>query len=146
MFTGTYHHTIDDNNRLAIPSSMRKSIDVKGEGKGFFITPGLDRCLAIYPHFQFEELKAKIKQLNETNPKARIFKRLFFSRSNGPNTCDKQGRFIVPQHLKEYACLEKEIVIVGVMDKIEVWDLKEWNKFEKEHAENFEKDAEDLFQ
>ena len=145
MFTGQYHHTIDDNNRLAIPSSMRKCIDEKEEGKGFYITPGLDRCLAIYPPLQFEEVAKKISQLNETNQKTRIFKRLFFSRSSTLVTCDKQGRVIVPQHLKEYAGLEKEIVIAGVMDKIEVWDLKQWNRFEKENVENFEKDAENLF-
>jgi len=146
MFTGKHHHTIDDNNRLAIPSSIRKCIDEKEEGKGFRITPGLDGCLAIYPPFQFEEVANKLKQLNITNPKARVFQRLFFSKSSGLVTCDKQGRIIIPQHLKEHAGLEKEVVIVGVMDKIEVWDLGKWNKFEKEHEENFEKDAEDLFQ
>ena len=146
MFTGQYHHTIDDNNRLAIPSSMRKCIDENKEGKGFFITPGLDRCLAIYPPLQFEEVAKKISQLSETNQKTRIFKRLFFPRSSTLVTCDKQGRIIVPQHLKEYAGLEKEIVIAGVMDKIEVWDLKVWNKFETEHEKNYEKDAEGLFQ
>lgn len=146
MFTGKYHHTIDDNNRLAIPSSIRKCIDEKVEGKGFYVTPGLDGCLAIYPPLQFEEVADKLKQLKFTNQKARIFQRIFFSKSSGLVACDKQGRIIVPQNLKEHAGLVKEVVIVGVMDKIEVWDLERWNKFEAQHEENFEKDAEDLFQ
>ncbi len=145
MFTGKHHHTIDDNNRLAIPSSMRKRIDEKVDGKDFHITPGLDRCLAIYPHRQFEELTKKLDQIMYTNQKARIFQRLFFSKSSSC-TCDKQGRIIIPQELKEYAGLQKDVVIVGVMDKIEIWDLKQWNEFETNHEGNFEKDAEDLFQ
>jgi mraZ protein len=146
MFTGKHHHTIDDNNRLAIPSSIRKCIDEQVEGKGFFVTPGLDGCLAIYSPLQFEEVANKLKQLKFTNQKARVFQRLFFSKSSGLVTCDKQGRILVPQNLKEHASLEKEVVIVGVMDKIEVWDLEQWNQFEAEHEGNFEKDAEDLFQ
>ncbi len=146
MFTGKHHHTIDDNNRLAIPSSIRKCIDEKEDGKGFYITPGLDGCLAIYPPSQFKEVANKLKQLKFTNQKARIFQRIFFSKSSGLVTCDKQGRIIVPPNLKEHAALEKEVVIVGVMDKIEVWDLEQWNKFETKNEENFEKNAEDLFE
>lgn len=146
MFTGKYSHTIDDNNRLAIPSSLRKCINEKEAGKGFFITPGLDKCLAIYPPLQFSELTKKLEQLMFTNQKARNFQRLFFSKSSSCVTCDKQGRIIIPQILKEHAGLKKDVVIIGVMDKIEVWDLQRWNEFEADHEQNYERDAEDLFQ
>ena len=145
MFTGNYRHTIDDNNRLAIPSSIRKCVDEKKEGKGFYITPGLDKCLAIYPPLHFKEITKKLSELMFTNQKARTFQRLFFSRSSSFVTCDKQGRIIIPQLHKDYAGLKKEVVIIGVMDRIEIWDLKHWNEFEEDNEQNFERDAEDLF-
>ncbi len=146
MFTGKYDHTIDDNNRLALPSILRKLVDESQDGKGFYITPGFDRCLAIYPPRQFKELTKKLEQLMFTNQKARSFHRLFFSRSSGCVSSDKQGRIIIPELLKEHAGLKREVTIVGVMDKIEVWDSKLWNEFNNEHTENFDSDAEDLFQ
>ena len=145
MFTGKHLHTIDDNNRLAIPSSIRKCVDEKKEGKGFFITPGLDKCLAIYPPLHFKEITKKLSELMFTNQKARTFQRLFFSRSSSFVTCDKQGRIIIPQLHKDYAGLKKEVVIIGVMDRIEIWDLQHWNEFEEDNEQNFERDAEDLF-
>ena len=145
MFTGKYLHTIDDNNRLAIPSSIRKCVDEKKEGKGFFITPGLDKCLALYSPLHFEETSEKLTEPMFTNRKARNFQRLFFSMSSSVVTCDKQGRIIIPQLHKDYAGLKKEVIIVGVMDKIEIWDLQQWNEFEEDNVQNFERDAEDLF-
>jgi len=145
MFTGKHLHTIDDNNRLAMPSSIRKCVDEEKEGKGFFITPGLDKCLAIYPPLHFKEITKKLSELMFTNQKARTFQRLFFSRSSSFVTCDKQGRIIIPQLHKDYAGLKKEVVIIGVMDRIEIWDLQHWNEFEEDNEQNFEKDAEDLF-
>ena len=146
MFTGKYLHTIDDNNRLAIPSSIRKCVDGKKEGKGFFITPGLDKCLALYSPLHFEETSEKLTEPMFTNRKARNFQRLFFSMSSSVVTCDKQGRIIIPQLHKDYAGLKKEVIIIGVMDKIEIWDLQQWNEFEEDNVQNFERDAEDLFQ
>ncbi len=145
VFTGTYNHVIDHSNRLAIPSILRKCINEKKDGKGFYITPGLGKCLAIYPPLQFRELTKKLEQLMFTNRKARNFQRLFFSKSSGRIECDKQGRIIIPQILKEHASLDKEVVIVGVNEKIEVWDLQNWNEFETDHEQSFERDADDLF-
>jgi len=145
MFTGTYQHTIDDNNRLAIPSSIRKCVDEEKEGKGFFITPGLDKCLAMYPPLHFKEIAKKLTEPMFTNKKARTFQRLFFSMSSSVVTWDKQGRIIIPQLHKDYAGLKKDVIIVGVMDKIEIWDLQLWKEFEQDNGQNFERDAEDLF-
>ena len=145
MFTGKYLHTIDDNNRLAIPSSIRKCVDEKKEGKGFFITPGLDKCLALYSPLHFEETSKKLTVPMFTNKKARNFQRLFFSMSSSVVTCDKQGRIIIPQLHKDYAGLKKEVIIIGVMDRVEIWDLQHWKEFEEDNEQNFERDAEDLF-
>jgi MraZ protein len=129
-----------------MPSSIRKCVDEEKEGKGFYITPGLDKCLAIYPELHFKkETAKKLSELSFTNKKARTFLRLFFSRSSFV-TCDEQGRIVIPQLLKDYAGLKKEVVIIGVMDRIEIWDLKHWNDFEEDNEQNFERDAEDLFQ
>lgn len=146
MFTGKHLRTIDNNNRLAMPSSIRKCVDEEKEGKGFFITPGLDKCLAIYPPLHFKEITKKLSELMFTNQKARTFQRLFFSRSSSFVTCDKQGRIIIPQLHMDYAGLKKEVFIIGVMHRIEIWDLKHWNEFEEDNEQNFERDAEDLFQ
>jgi MraZ protein len=146
MFTGKHLHTIDDNNRLAIPSSLRKCVDEETEGKGFYVTPGLDKCLALYPPLHFKEIAKKITEPMFTNKKARNFQRLFFSMSSSIVTCDKQGRIILPQLHKDYADIDKDVVIIGVMNKIEIWNSKLWDEFEQDNGQNFEKDAEDLFQ
>lgn len=144
-FTQEFHHTIDENNRLAIPSSLRKCMDDERDGSGFYLTPGFEGCLAIYPPRQFDSLTKKIDQLMFTNKKARTFQRLFFSKSSRVNY-DKQGRIIVPLNLKEHANLKKDVIIIGVLDRIEVWDSKLWDEFISENIPNFEKEAEDLFQ
>jgi MraZ protein len=145
IFTGKHLHTIDEKNRLAIPSSIRKCVDEEKEGKGFYITPGMDKCLALYSPLHFEETSKKLTEPMFTNKKARNFQRLFFSMSSGPIACDKQGRIIIPQQHKDHAGLKRDVIIVGVMDKIEIWDLQCWNEFEADNSQNFEQDAEDLF-
>ena len=145
IFTGKHLHTIDEKNRLAIPSSIRKCIDEGKEGKGFYITPGMDKCLALYSPLHFKETSTKVSEPMFTNKKARTFQRLFFSMSFGVVTCDKQGRIIIPQQHKDYAGLKRDVIIVGVMDKIEIWDSQCWNEFEADNSQNFENDAEDLF-
>ncbi len=144
IFTGKHLHTIDEKNRLDIPSSIRKWIDEETEGSGFIVTPGLDKCLALYSPLHFKEISEKYQAQASTNRKARNFKRHFFSNSKKVD-CDKQGRIILlPQHIN-YAGLKKDVVIVGVMDKIEIWDSQCWNEIEAENSESFEQDAEDLF-
>ncbi len=144
IFTGQYHHTIDEKNRLAIPSSIRKCMDEDTEGNGFFVTPGLDKCLALYTPLHFKEISEKYNEQASTNRKARNFQRHFFSNSKKVD-CDKQGRISIdPQHI-DYADLKKDVVIVGVMNKIEIWDSQAWKEVEADNSENFENDAEDLF-
>ncbi len=146
MFTGEYHHTIDDKNRLAIPAPLRDSIDVEAEGKGYFVTRGLDTCLFMYTPKVWQAVVYRIEQLSFTNKKARQFQRLFFSKAQKIPDCDSQGRILIPQYLKDIAMIRKNVVIVGVSSRIEIWDEKTWKDFESEHNEGFEGIAEDLFQ
>ncbi len=144
IFTGSYRHTIDEKNRLAIPSSIRKCMDEDTEGNGFFVTPGLDKCLALYTPLHFTEISKKYNEQASTNRKARNFQRHFFSNSKKVD-CDKQGRISIdPKHI-DYADLKKDVVIVGVMDRIEIWDKQTWDEVEAGNSENYEDDAEDLF-
>jgi transcriptional regulator MraZ len=145
MFTGEYHHTIDDKNRLAIPAALRESIDTKTDGKGFFVTRGLDTCLFMYTPKVWQGVVSKIEQLSFTNKKTRQFQRLFFSKAQKIPECDQQGRILIPQYLKELARIQKNVVIVGVSSRIEIWDENSWKDFETEHNAAYEEIAEELF-
>ncbi|MCF6157573.1 MAG: division/cell wall cluster transcriptional repressor MraZ [wastewater metagenome] len=145
MFTGEYHHTIDDKNRLAIPAPLRDSIDIETEGKGFYITRGLDDCLFLYTPKVWQNVVSKIEQLSFTNKKARQFQRLFFSKAQKIPDYDPQGRILIPQYLKDLAKIRKSVVILGISSRIEIWDEETWKRFELEHEETFEEIAEDLF-
>ena len=145
MFTGEYHHTIDEKNRLAIPSDIRDKVNTKIEGKGFFITIGLDGCLFMYTPKEWQHIVQKINQLPFTNEKARQFQRLFFSKAQEIPDYDSQGRILISQNLKDIAKIQKKAVIVGVSNRIEIWDETRWKNFESEHGKEYEKIAEDLF-
>ena len=145
MFTGEYHHTIDEKNRLAIPSDIRDKVNTKIEGKGFFITIGLDGCLFMYTPKEWQNIVQKINQLPFTNEKARQFQRLFFSKAQEIPDYDPQGRILISQNLKDIAKIQKKAVIVGVSNRIEIWDETRWKNFESEHGKEYEKIAEDLF-
>ena len=145
MFISEYHHTIDEKNRLAIPSDIRDKINTKIEGKGFFITIGLDVCLFMYTPKEWQHIVQKINQLPFTNEKARQFQRLFFSKAQEIPDYDSQGRILISQNLKDIAKIQKKAVIVGVSNRIEIWDETRWKNFESEHSKEYEKIAEDLF-
>ncbi len=145
MFTGEYHHTIDEKNRLAIPSDIRDKVNTKIDGKGFFITIGLDVCLFMYTPKEWQNIVQQINQLPFTNEKARQFQRLFFSKAQEIPDYDSQGRILISQNLKDIAKIQKKAVIVGVSNRIEIWDETRWKNFESEHNKEYEKIAEDLF-
>ncbi len=145
MFTGQYHHTIDDKNRLAIPAALRDSIDVTSEGKGFILTQGLGGCLFMFTKTPWQEIEAKIKHLPLANENARNFQRLFFSTMQEIPECDPQGRILVSQKLKDFAQIKKNVTIVGVNNRIEIWDEKRWETFIQEQGKSFETIAEGLF-
>lgn len=123
MFIGEYQHALDAKNRMIIPSKLRDNL-----GNKFVITKGLDGCLYIYPLKEWEVLEEKLKNLPLTNKDARAFVRFFFS-----GACeielDKQGRGLIPQNLKEYAKIEKEIISIGVLTRIEVWSKEKWQEY-----------------
>ena len=122
MLTGEFNHNIDAKGRLIIPSKFREIL-----GENYVITKGLDGCLFLYSVTEWKLFEDKLKALPLVNKDARVFKR-FFLGSAVDGSIDKQGRILVSSALRDFAGLEKEVVLVGVLDKIEIWNKAEWNK------------------
>ncbi len=120
MFMGEYNHTIDTKNRLIIPSKFREAL-----GDEFVVTKGLDGCLFVYDNRAWAEFEEKLKNLPLTNKEARTFVRFFLAGAASVEV-DKQGRILVPSVLKEFAGINKDVVLVGVASRIEIWSWERW--------------------
>lgn len=122
MFMGEYNHTIDAKGRLIVPAKFREIL-----GDNFIVTKGLDGCLFVYPNDEWIRFEEKLKSLPLTNKNARQFTRFFLA---GVAACevDKQGRILLPQVLREFASLEKDVVLVGVASRIEIWSRERWDE------------------
>lgn len=138
MFMGEYKHNIDTKGRMIVPAKFRE-----GLGDAFVVTRGLDKCLFAYPMDEWKAIEEKLKQLPLTKKDARAFTRFFFS---GAIECevDKQGRINIPPSLRTYAGLEKECVVIGVSERVEIWANDKWNEYVEESEESFSEIAENL--
>ncbi|HLR53492.1 MAG TPA: division/cell wall cluster transcriptional repressor MraZ [Pseudogracilibacillus sp.] len=138
MFMGEYQHNLDTKGRVIIPAKFREEL-----GDNFVMTRGLDQCLFAYPMEEWKLLEQKLKKLPLTKKDARRFTRFFFS---GAVECevDKQGRINIPQPLRNYSDLEKECVIIGVSNRIELWAKDAWEENLAESEESFADIAENL--
>ncbi len=116
MFFGEYVHTIDAKGRVIIPAKLREAL-----GDDFIIAKGLDSCLAVYPRDQWNQLEAKLQALPMNQPETRAFARFFFAGAM-EGEVDKQGRVMVAPHLRAYAKLQKDVVIAGAGNRLEIWD------------------------
>ena len=122
LLTGEFNHSIDAKGRLIIPSKFR---DILGED--FVITKGLDGCLFLYPNNEWKIFEEKLRTLPLTNKNARTFTRCFLG-SAVDGGLDKQGRVLISSALRTFAGLEKEVVLVGVLDRVEIWDKAKWDE------------------
>ena len=120
MFMGEYNHTIDAKGRLIVPSKFRKTL-----GDTFVVTKGLDGCLFVYDNEEWGVFEEKLKSLPITNKEARQFVR-FFLAGAAEVEVDKQGRILVPNVLREFAELNKDVVLIGVASRIEIWSKEKW--------------------
>ncbi|MCI5586139.1 MAG: division/cell wall cluster transcriptional repressor MraZ [Lachnospiraceae bacterium] len=120
MFMGEYNHTIDTKGRLIIPSKFREAL-----GDEFVVTKGLDGCLFVYDNEEWQNFEGKLKTLPLTNKDARQFVRFFLAGAAAVEV-DKQGRILLPSVLREFAGLEKEVVLVGVASRVEIWSKEKW--------------------
>jgi MraZ protein len=138
MFMGEYHHSIDNKGRMIVPSKFRDDL-----GELFIITRGLDQCLFGYPLSEWGILEEKLKGLPLTKKDARAFTRFFFSGAT-ESELDKQGRINIPAPLLQYAKLEKECVILGVSNRIEIWSKQIWEDYFIQSEESFAEIAENM--
>jgi len=134
MFIGEYQHTIDEKGRVAVPVKFRLDLS-----KGAVVTRGLDRCLFVYPMEAWERLASKLTQLPISQSKSRAFARLMLAGAMDVEA-DKQGRIILPEYLREYADMKKNVVIAGLYDRLEIWDESAWKKYKS----STEKDSNEI--
>jgi len=144
VFYGEYSHTLDKKGRLIIPSRFRDVIKDSGIEK-LYVTRGLDECLFIFSEDEWRVQENKFKSMSFTKREVRKFRRLFFSGAI-ETAPDKQWRILIPDYLKEYAHLSRSIVIIGVSNRIEVWDKKKWKDFYTTTKENYEDIAEGIIE
>lgn len=123
MFIGEYQHSLDSKNRIIVPSKLRD-----GLGDKFIISKGLDGCLYAYPVDEWKKFENKLKDLPLTNRDARAFVRFFVAGATEIEA-DKQGRGLIPANLREYAGIEKEIVTIGALNKVEIWSKEKWESY-----------------
>ena len=139
MLLGEYHHNIDDKGRLVIPTKFREEL-----GSEFIITRGIEKCLYVYSLNEWEKLVSKLNTLPFTKKVTRTFTRFFYS---GATACmfDKSGRMSITSPLVSYAGLDKECIIIGVNDHLEIWDSEAFNEFMMDNSDIIEDIAESLF-
>jgi MraZ protein len=138
MFMGEYQHSVDEKGRMIVPAKFRDTL-----GQTFIITRGLDNCLFIYPNEEWSVLEQKLKALPLMKSDARAFTRFFFS---GATECelDKQGRVNIPNNLREHAKLDKECIVIGVSNRVEIWSKETWDSYAKQSEDSFNEIAEKL--
>jgi len=123
MLIGEFEHSLDAKGRLIMPSKLREDI-----GERFVVTKGLDGCLFAFSLTEWTNFEEKLKTLPLSNKNSREFTRFFLS---GATECeiDKQGRFLIPNNLRQVANLEKEVIIIGVGTRIEIWNKDKWKSY-----------------
>lgn len=138
MFIGEYQHSIDPKGRVIIPSKFRD-----GLGEKFIVTKGLDECLFAYSSEEWSNIETKLKSLPFTDKDVRAFVRFFFAGAAECET-DKQGRILIPQNLREHAGLDKEIYVIGVSTRVELWDKSKWENYSGDENVGADKIAEKM--
>lgn len=139
MFIGEYHHSIDDKGRLIIPSKFRDEL-----GERFIVTRGIENCLFVYSEESWTKIVDKLESLPFTKKDARQFIRFFLSGATIAEF-DKQGRINITSPLISYANINKECVIIGTGDRLEIWSEESWNDFFTSAKDNMSDIAENLF-
>ena len=130
MFIGEFHHSLDDKGRLSIPAKFRATL-----AEGAVVTRGLDKTLFLYQKSEWEKLAGKIAALPLGQSDTRAFARLMLA---GALECeiDKAGRVVLPEYLRSYAALAKNVVITGLYDRLEIWDEDAWNAYATQTAQS----------
>jgi MraZ protein len=123
VFIGTYEHSLDPKGRVILPRRFRDEL-----GQDMVFTKGIESCLYVFPLAEFEAFANKLRSLPLTERPSRDFVRVFVAGAS-QESADSQGRVVIPQALREYAGLSKDVVIVGQLSRIEIWDKAEWGNY-----------------
>lgn len=130
-FLGEYQHALDEKGRLILPSAYREHLS-----EGLVMTMGLDHCLTIHPHADWQRVLAELRNFRSTDRRERAFVRMITSSAH-PEELDRQGRVTVPPRLREYAGLRKDVTVVGADWKVEVWDTPTWESYRDQAMADF---------
>ncbi|MGH8876416.1 MAG: division/cell wall cluster transcriptional repressor MraZ [Stackebrandtia sp.] len=131
MFLGTQTPRLDDKGRLILPAKFRDEL-----AGGLVITKGQERCLYVFPMPEFNRIADELHKAPMTNKAARAYNRVFFASAHD-EIPDKQGRVTIPAHLREYAGLDRELVVIGASTRVEVWDAQAWQTYLSDSEEAF---------
>ncbi len=139
MFIGEYRHSLDFKKRMALPSKFRS----KFKKEGAVVTRGLDECLFVYTKKEWRKIADKLSMMPVGEKGTRGFVRLMLAGAVDVKL-DSQGRILIPDYLKKYAKLKKEVTVAGLFNRLEVWDSKQWNKYKEKAEKDQDKIAEQL--
>ncbi|HOJ17023.1 MAG: division/cell wall cluster transcriptional repressor MraZ [Ignavibacteriales bacterium] len=142
MFKGHYIHSIDSKGRIAIPAKLRKYISPDAE-ESFVMLKGTEKCIDIYPRDRWAEIETRLEKLNPFNPKQARLIRIMLDNAQ-EDKMDSQSRILIPQELLDYAGIKNEVLVLGVLKKIEMWDPQEYEKYKLKSAETFEEIASEV--
>ena len=138
MLIGEYQHSVDDKGRLFMPAKFREELGAK-----FVASRGIGQCLFVFSNDEWAKFSANLTQAPKSNIPAQDFLRLLFA-----SACecepDKQGRILLPQRLREFAGIEGEAVVIGLMNRAEIWSKQNWDEFNRRSSQDFEKTLENL--
>ena len=123
VFLGTHTPRLDDKGRLILPAKFRDEL-----AGGVVITKGQERCLYVFPMPEFQRIAGQLRQAPVTNKAARAYSRVFFASAHD-EVPDKQGRVTIPGHLRDYAALDRELVVIGASTRVEIWDKHSWEQY-----------------
>lgn len=138
MFLGEYQHSLDEKGRITIPAKFREEIGYK-----FVATKGLDNCIFLYSQDEWQLMEKKLRSLPFTRADVRSFVRFFFSGASELEL-DRQGRSVLPLNLREYAGIDRDVIIIGVGSRVEIWSIEKWTDYNEKAQSSYEEIAESL--
>jgi MraZ protein len=138
MFLGTHTPRLDDKGRLTLPAKFREAL-----AGGLMVTKGQDHCLYVFPRAEFEQMAQRVAQAPFTNESVRAYQRYLFAGTDEQRP-DSQGRITVAPELRRYAGLTKDCVVIGAINRLEIWDEQAWQRYLEEHEDSYAKAREEV--
>jgi MraZ protein len=142
-FKGRYSYSVDEKGRVALPAKLRSNLATSVKGN-FVITRGFERCLYIYPQDEWNKLEQFVRGLSFLDAQHRFYARTLFERAND-SKIDGQSRITIPPELMDFAGIKNEVLILGVLDRMEIWNPIVYEEYQKNHPDTYETVAEQVF-